>query len=370
MNNSQDSISPLQFMFIIIQTQIGVGILSLPYTIYEGGAKTDAWIAMIMVGGVVQLIIFLYWFISTRFKATSFYNLMSKLYGKYIGKVLSVFYTIYFIFVSSLTLILFNFIIEIWAFPRTPNWAFNLLMSFLAYYLVVEKLKVIGRFHTLVSILLVTIVLLTLPAYPHMDIRYIMPIGDSGLLNMLKGGKEALLSVLGFELILFLMPFVDGTKKAKLVSASLANVFVTGLYTYLTFICLLFFSPEEIKLVPEPVLYLLKAFTFPVLERIDIVFLAIWIISVVTTLISYVYIASVGLADVLSVGHHKKTAPFIIASSFLIALIPRNTLSIGNWSEIIPHVGLLFVIVIPAITAVYIMIFRRNQVNEDAKKTS
>ncbi|GAE25703.1 spore germination protein GerKB [Halalkalibacter wakoensis JCM 9140] len=357
-------------MFIIVQTQIGVGILSLPYTIYESGAKTDAWISMLCVGVVLQVVIILFWFLSNWFPKTSFYDVLSQVYGKYVGRVLTIGYVIYFIFVCSLALILFNYIIEIWAFPRTPNWAFNLMMLILAYYLVIEKLKVIGRFHTLVSFLLVTIILLTFPAYPHLDIRYIMPIGDSGLVNIFKGTKEAILSVLGFELILFLMPFVKGTKREKFVSASLANIIVTVIYTYLTFICLLFFSPEEIKLVPEPVLYLLKAFTFPIIERVDIVFLAIWIISVVTTLISYVYIASIGLTCFFSMRHHKKAVPFIIVPSFFIALIPRNSISIANWSDTITNVGLFFVLGIPFLTALYIVIFKRNRVKTDVEKTS
>ncbi|MDT8861497.1 spore germination protein [Alkalihalobacillus sp. MEB130] len=367
--NNKELISPLQFIFIIIQTQIGVGILSLPYMIYESGAKTDAWISMLLVGGIIQLIILLYWVLTNWFPTSPFYGLLSKVYGKLFGRALTIGYTVYFIFVSSLVLILFNFVIEIWAFPRTPSWAFNLMMCILAYYLVVDKLRVIGRFHTLVSVLLLTIIFLTLPAYPYMDIRYIMPIGDSGILNIVKGGKEALLSILGFEVILFLFPFVEGSKKKKLAAASIANVIVTVFYTYLTLICLLFFSPEEIKLIPEPVLYLLKAFTFPVLERVDIVFLAIWIMSVVTSLMSYVYLASVGLADVFSVKHHKKTVPFIIGSSFVIALIPRNSISIASWSEIITNIGLIFVIGIPVLTVLYICIFKREKVDQDANKS-
>jgi hypothetical protein len=148
-----------------------------------------------------------------------------------------------------------------------------------------------------------------------------MPIGQSGLFNILLGTKEAMLSLLGFEIFLFLFPFVEGSPKEKVVSASIANVIVTCYYTYLTFISLIFFSPEEIKLVPQPILYLLNAFTFTVLERIDIVFLAVWMICVMTSfLMTYIYLASVGLASMISIKEHSKIVPVTIGSSIIIGL--------------------------------------------------
>ncbi|MEB1808890.1 MAG: spore germination protein [Bacillaceae bacterium] len=341
------SISPLQLTFFIVQTQIGVGVLSLPYAVHTGGAGSDAWISVLLTGIIIQFLIFLFSKIGSRYPNCSLYDMFPITFGKYLGKFIILLYVVYFMLVAGLILILFNYIIEVWAFPRTPNWAFMIILASATYYLVVEKVRVIARFYTIVSILLISIIVLSLPVYTHFDIRYIMPIGQSGLLNIILGTKEAMLSLLGFEVFLFLFPFVEGSPKEKVVSASIANIIVTCYYTYLTFISLIFFSPEEFKLVPQPVLYLLNAFTYTVLERIDIVFLAIWMISVMTSLMTYIYLASVGLSNISSTEEHRKMVPLAIGCSIIIGLIPRNILSIERWSSTIGNLGMIFAIAIP-----------------------
>lgn len=52
-----------QLLFFIIQTQIGVGILSLPYSVFQR-AKQDGWMSILLAGLVVQLLILLFWMLA------------------------------------------------------------------------------------------------------------------------------------------------------------------------------------------------------------------------------------------------------------------------------------------------------------------
>ncbi|MCT8138352.1 GerAB/ArcD/ProY family transporter [Anaerobacillus sp. CMMVII] len=359
MEQNKSSITLLQMTFFIIQTQIGIGILSMPYSVFSGGAAGDSWMAVLLAGVVIQMLILLFWKLSKRFPSSSFFDILPKVFGRSIGKLLIGFYMIYFLLVVSLIFILFNSIIDIWAFPQTPNWIFLVMLGILVYYLVIENLRIIARFHTLVSVFLLSIVLLTLPVYTQVDIRYIMPVFNSGFTNFLSGGKEAIFSLLGFELVLFLFPFVKGNEKEKLLYASAANGFVTLFYTYLTFLCTIFFSPEELRLVPHPVLYMLNAFTFTVIERTDIVFLSIWMILVTTSLMSYSYFAAMGLAKIIPIKKQTKTVAIILICASILSLIPRNVLSIDRWSTNIGNLGIIFSIVLPVGTLLLSYALRR-----------
>ncbi|WP_412675597.1 GerAB/ArcD/ProY family transporter [Alkalihalophilus marmarensis] len=106
--------------------------------------------------------------------------------------------------------------------------------------------------------------------------------------------KAATLSLLGFEIFIILFATTEGSIKTKVKAATIANVTVTLIYAYLAFTCYIFFSPEEIDLVPEPILYLIKSFSFIVLERTDLIFLTVWMVSVLTSFVGYLYIASLG----------------------------------------------------------------------------
>ncbi len=355
------SLTPIQFIFFIVQTQIGVGVLSLPYSVFTAGAKSDAWISVIVAGLFVQLLILMFWLLTRRYPTLTFYEILSITFGKRIGAVFKLLYVIYFLVISSLILILFNQVVETWAYPRTPNWAIVLMLVIMTYYLTIEKLRIISRFYVLVSIFLLAILFLTLPAYQHIDIRYLMPIGHSGIANILLSGKEALFSLLGFEFLIFLLPFVKGNNKQKLYYASIANVLVTVYYSYITFLTLTFFSPVEITLIPQPVLYLINAFTFTIVERVDIIFLSIWFISVFTSYCSYVYFSALGLANTFSLKKHKFLVPIILVLSAAISLIPRNVLAVGQWSDYIGNIAMVFAITFPLLFLFIASVFKKGR---------
>lgn len=358
---NKQTISMAQFTFFIIQTQVGVGILSLPFAIFNGGAKTDGWISVLLAGLFIQGVIFICWLLSKHHPGLPFSEILTTLFGKIIGKSILFLYIIYFILVSTTILSLFYQIIRDWALPNTPSWFIGLLISLPIFYLIIDKLRVIVRFHVLSSFYIILLVFFTLPAYTHVDIRFLLPIGENGLLNILKGTKESLLSMLGFELILFIFPFVQGSEKQKLVSASVANGIVTLLYTYLTFLTYIFFHPEEIPLVPEPVLYLLKAFSFTIVERVDIVFLTIWLISVITSLMSYIYVNSFSFAYFLKNNRkHHSYVLYMLGIPYVLSILPNSVYMNEKLGSIVGNLGLLFAICIPILSYIISALFYKR----------
>ncbi|ADU29345.1 GerAB/ArcD/ProY family transporter [Evansella cellulosilytica] len=360
---NKQTISPTQFLFFIIQTQIGISYISLPFHVHQSGAKSDGWLSVLLTGIAIQFVLFLYWFLSKRFPTLSFYDILPAVFGKLIGKLLSFAFILYFLLVGSIIYMQYNYIIEIWAFPRTPLWVFALLLSILALYIVRERLRVIGRFQTIVSFLLFILIFISLPGYENTDIRFVLPIGENGLGNIIAGVKDGMLSFWGFECILFLYPFVEGSRRQKILAATSSNIFVTLYYTYFTFLTFIFFSPEEIPLVPQPLLYILKAFTFPVFERIDILFLSTWIVFVSSSLVSYMYLCSIGVASVLSLKHHKKAVPYVVGCSAVLSLLPLNSLSIENYTKVIDQTAFVFAIIIPIVTLLATLVFKKQKVS-------
>lgn len=347
MNNQMGTISLLQFVLFTVQTQIGVGVLSIPYSVFVGGAHKDAWLSILISGCMIQLLIFLYWLLSDRFKNLMYYEIVTETFGKKLGGFIKLLYVLYFIIVGAMLLILFSYIVETWAYPRTPKFVLLFIFACIACYIAIDNVRNISRFFVIVSVFLLTIIIFSIPSFPHLDFRYIMPIGDSGFFNIILGGKDAIISLLGFEVILFLFPFVEGNKKQKIVAASIANGIVTLYYTYITIISLTFFSPGELKLVPQPVLYLVNSFSFGIIERVDIIFLTIWVISVMTTYVSYLFFGSLGLSTTTSLFTHKRSILIIAITSVTIALIPKNILMIEQWSKLVGYLGLVFTIAIP-----------------------
>jgi spore germination protein (amino acid permease) len=362
--NQKITITPSQLALFVIQTQVGVGVLSMPFSVFDAGAKTDGWISILLGGLAVQIIIFVYMFLAKRYPTSNLYVILEGVFGKWLGKLLILIHVVYFISVGVVILILFSSVLTVWAFPETPQFLKVGIAIFTAWYLAKENVRIIARFHVIVSGLLVLVILLTITAFTHAEFRYVLPIGHTGMTNILLSAKAATFSLLGFEIFIILFAMTEGTVKTKVKAATIANIVVTLVYAYLAFTCYIFFSPDEIGLIPEPLLYLIKSFSFIVLERTDLIFLTVWMVSVLTSFVGYLYISSLGTAFLFNKTNHSPFVWGICLIVFLFSVSPHNILRIATISEIISNIGGFFSFIFPFVILAVALLFKRKESNE------
>ncbi|MED4203906.1 GerAB/ArcD/ProY family transporter [Neobacillus mesonae] len=357
-NNNQ--ITKLQLITFIIQTQIGVAFLSLPFDTYKF-AKGDSWISLLITGVVMQVLVFFYFILSNRFPKQDLFQILQSLLGRFVGKCLTLFYFAYFLLTGATILILFVYIIKKWMLPYTPYWVILLLMCAIGIYLAIENLTVIARFYFIAMIVLFFFIFVTPMAIKDGNIHYIMPIGHSGVWKILNGSAHATLAWQGLELFLIVSPFVPASSKEKLKAVTLANIFVTLLYTFLTFVCLIYFSGDEISLMPQPVLYLLKSFSFTIIERPDIVIISLWIILVGTSFVSYLYGASLAATFVIK---KWKRQPFVYLAAlfcFIFALFFNGEKEIEKLTKFTTNIGFIFLMAMPVFLLLISLLFKKQQ---------
>lgn len=342
-----ERITTWQLTFFIIQTQIGVGILSLPFALH-GVAKGGAWISSLLAGLFVQVGILLIWLLMRRFPQDTLHQMLTRITGKWLGNGLIIIYSIYFACVATMVLILFNRVIKRWVLIQTPKWMILLLMVATGVYLAREKPRTIARFFVMVSLLIAILFILMQHSYMvHINFKYLFPLTEAGWGKIVDGAREAQVAMLGFEILLVLFPFVEGTSAAKLKAATWANLFVTLFYTFTVFTAVVVFSPQELPLVPEPVLYMLKAFTFEVIERIDLIFLSIWIVSVATSFISFLFAASHGVGSLFFKGNHAPVVLIFAALCYVGSLIPRTKMHVEAFDQVLSWYSYVAIFAIP-----------------------
>jgi len=360
-----NKITNRQLFFLIVQTQVGIGVLSLPYSLHKV-AKQDGWMSLLIAGLVIQLVFFVFWYLAKRFPKDHLFEYIPKILGKHLGKALIGGYYIYFISVGILVLIIFSTMVDIWILPLTPKWVVMLIMIMVCLYLVVDQLKVIARLYVFVSLLL--LVLITLLIYASQDSQwiYLFPMGASGLPKILQGSLKAMTSMLGFLIILIAFPFTKGSASKKLLTISLANMFVVTFYLFTVIVSFTFFSTTEMALVPEPLLYLLKAFELPIITRIDMLFLSIWVVSVSTTFSSYLYMSSLGMASMFNSTNHR---PFVFFTSLIIFcttfFIKRDEGFLEGLNNVVSKSGIVFGLGIPALLLLLAIVFKRKSIGSE-----
>lgn len=362
MKQNKNRITNKQLVFMIIQAQIGVGILSLPHDVALL-AKQDGWISTLLAGIISQAIIFAFWGLSRRFPSSSLYEILPKLLGKVVGKVLILSYALYFMVTGSLVLARYSDILDKWILPRTPNWITMVLILITCIYIVNAGLTSIARFYVLVSPILFVLLVLIVYAMKDANFLYIFPVGGHSILTILKGSKEAAFSMLGFELFLFIHPYVQASGKEKLIAITTANIFVTFYYTFLVFAALVYFEPNiDIGLTPEPLLYMIKAYSFQVLERTDLFFLSLWLVVVATSIANWLFLSSMGLASLFRKKHYAGCLPIVAGVNLILALLPDQGRDFEHFNHFLGPTHYIFIGIIPILLLILSWVFSKKEV--------
>jgi spore germination protein (amino acid permease) len=307
-------LSQRQFFFVIIQTQIGVGILSLPYDMHSV-AKQDGWISLILAGILLQAVLVVIWWIAKSYPDKDFFQINEAVFSKWLGKGVSILYILYFISVAVLILLLFVRLISLWVLPQTPFWVIAVFMIGVCLYQASSGIIIMARYYTFVSAFLLILVGFMLYALHDARLMYMFPLLHSGWMPVIKGMNEGVLAFFGFIISLVVYSKVDGKPAQKLKTILYAHWFIVFFYIFALLVSFTFFGSEEISYIQQPLLFMLKSFEFPIVARIDLFFISIWMVSVATTLTTYVYMIGLGIMDVF--GSQKLPLPTTIAA-FLI----------------------------------------------------
>ena len=362
MIENQLSITKFQLLFVLIQTQIGIGLLSLPNVVQES-AKGDGWLSIIFAGLVIQVLLVIYWLLFKKFPSDMLTDINRKLLGNIVGRTVNTVVYFYFILTGGTLTILMVKILNEQLLPLTPGWVLSFLVIASSVYLTVSNIRIIARFFVLASFWIVVLVGITLlTVWGPKEILFILPIGSAGTKNILLGSNSALLSMLGFEALLFLFPFVIRNTKGVLKTASYANLFVTSFYTFVTFLCLITFSPEQLQQIREPVLFLFRGLSYRLLDRLDFIFLSIWIIPMTSSIIMYLFLASKSLSSRDKT--YKKTVLVNGIILFGISLVPHTDKITDTLTQFVSYLSYAIVIGLPSILLLLSFTYKKHEKGE------
>ncbi|WP_193063832.1 GerAB/ArcD/ProY family transporter [Oceanobacillus oncorhynchi] len=353
-------ISSVNLFFLLVQTMIGVGLLSLPHQTHDA-AGSDGWISILISGFFIQLIVLLIWLLSRKFPNLTLFDFSKVILGETSGTVLNFIYIIYLLTVICYVFIIYADTLKRWILPETPAWIiFSIVFVLLIYGSVCNIKNMVSLFSFLfIFILFLFFITFLVYDYSYIDVRYLFPIGSSGGWNILKSTSDSMISFIGFETLLIYFAFM---KQSKTISALkgvfFAVLFVTIFLTYIVILSTVMLSPEEIKITPEPVLYILSAIEIRILSRLDLIFLSFWCLIVFTTIISYSFSASMGISKLIRIKH--KFAVILSGTFVLIVSIIFYYMEITLLEKWLKHLGLIFGIIIPILLLLITIIFKRE----------
>ncbi|WP_238655082.1 GerAB/ArcD/ProY family transporter [Paenibacillus piscarius] len=337
-------ITTLRAAAVMSSTIIGVGILSFPRYMAEAG-NTSA--PLIALTGVLMSFIS-YWLLAAlcqRFPGETLFIFSRRLLGAPLATFFTVLIMLMFIALTGLTVRQFGDVATTVLYKKTPIEATIILMlltSLLSSRRGVVKFSYIHFFYLplIVGSILVTILI----SLKNVDLLNLQPVLMPPSLHFWRGAREASYLFQSSFVIVLLIPFME--KPGHAVRAGALAIFMSGvIYLLIVIASIGMFGAEETKLLIYPTLEMARSAAFGegFLERLDALFIIIWVISVFTTIYTTCYISAYLLQKLLRLRDRRMASSALLPVIFIISMLPSNVFESYRWALQLGQAGMILI---------------------------
>lgn len=308
-------VSPFLVFFLLHSMQVGIGILGFQ-RIIALTAGYDAWISVIVAGISVHIILWMMYKIA-EIGNGDIVSAHIYVFGDKIGKLLAFPFILYFCLIMITILRSYIEVIQVWMFQDLSTFWFAFAFFCLAIYIV------FGGFRTVTGIAFFGVVL---PAYliltffftfPYAHIDNLLPVLDHSIKSILLGSFQMSLTYLGWEVLLFIYPFIKEPQKSK-KWAHLGVFYTTFLYTVLAITTFSYFSEGQLQKNIWATLTMWKIVEMPFVERFEYIGIANWNIIILPNCCIALWCASRVLKRVT---HMKQKYGVVLISMICLVII-------------------------------------------------
>lgn len=338
--------SAFLMMFIVHDIQTGIGLAGFQKIIFAVTGH-DAWISVIVAGLFAHLIVWIMFRTLYKFDSKDLFEIHQELLGKIAGNTLNVIYIMY-LFSTSLA-ILRNYVemVQVWLFPELQTWGLELILLGISLY------AIKGGVRTIVGMSLIFIVITFwmnfLLAYPIQFATFnnILPIMNTSLPVIINGATKMSFTLLGFEIIYFVYPYVKEKKKAQIFS-QFGLLYTNIQLTLIMLVSVTFFSPGELLRTDWATFTMLKIIKMPIIERFEFFGVSLWMLIILPNLVLYLWAATKGCKRVLGYQQKKVIIP-CLGIVYVCSLFFESRTSMDLLNDTISQVGKYVAFVYPLI---------------------
>lgn len=356
MKYTQNQITFMQYIFLIHGVQLGVGLLTLPRELAEK-AGTDGWIPLIIGWFFSTLASLIIIQVMKNYPNGTIIDLISHYLGKWCGKIAAFIFILYFAFIGSIIFVREGLFIQFWILPQTSLFILLLLLSIPSYLIVRNNITILGRYAELVFFLTTWMIFFYFTPLKEAHWLHLLPIMKEGWIPIITAAKTTIFSFMGFEIAFFLYPFLQQKHKAS-AGIFIANTLTLVIFLIVTIVAFTFYSPDEITQYKEPTIELLKIVEFKFLERLEIVFLSIYIFVISTTVLPIFFVTVFSVSQLFGKHDHSKYVIWLLLLNLLyVILLPQTFNQNTQLQRVTEPISLLLGYAFPLCLWVYLLLY-------------
>ncbi|WP_405080148.1 endospore germination permease [Paenibacillus chitinolyticus] len=339
-----------QAMCILISTIAGVGVLPLPRLAVAAG-ETAA--PLVTVAGILlgALLVMLWSLLGMRFPGLSPVAYSKLILGKWASGVLLVVIALFYLVATAFSFREFSEVTGSFVLRRTPLEVILFMMLLLVLVSARKDIYSFTLIHAFYTPFVVgPAVFIMLLSFSEVDQLNLQPFTTNPDLTFWIGSLGITTLFRNVVIYSFIVPRMKNPQKALKVGL-IGTAISGGLYLVIVITTVGVFGAEEIKRLVWPTLELGRATIVPgeFLERMDAIFLIVWIISVFNSLLSGYYLILLIIKEELGLKDHRMLATFLMPFMFLAAMMPQNVIQLYRLSTRLLPWGLIAMILIPSV---------------------
>lgn len=357
------SITNRQIAFILFGEIVGYGILGLPKGIAEEYG-TGAWIGIII--GTIIAIIFTYiiTYLGYENHGKTLYEYSEELVGKTITYIFVIFYIVYLFMFFTYAIRIASEVIRLTILINTPSIALSIIFYIVTYYALVKGLRGIARLCEFYGVLIIVgYIFIFFLISTRGNIINIRPIFGTGEIKQyLKFPLATILPFLGIEILTFI-PFNKKKNKNVYKYTTLMIAFIGLLYIIEVQACISVMGIDDIVHYWDALIATVRRVDIvwlEFLERLDGLFLSLWIMSIFCTVTIMGYGTVFFTNKIFKKINYNFLAFIIMLISLIVSQLPKTFDQIQYLLDLSSYLGLIPIIIIPLILLIVMKVKKNN----------
>ncbi len=307
-----------QIAVIVYMIQSGVILFALPRIVAEAFG-TNGWLGLFPLSAVALANIVFIILVYKKGNGQSVFTILEQSFPKWLCYPIYLFMIVSFSLLAVLVAKNYIILIQNAMFPEVSANSFLILFLITALFFLSKGIYNMGKITLLFFFMTIWTIFLLFLLFPEFSFTRLTPFIFKGQIDPFEKGFEAYTAFLGFELVLFLFPYVQNDGKfGKAVIAG--HLFTTFIYVSVCFVAMGFYSFEQVKGILYPMQNLLKFMETPLIERIENIVFVIFFIKIIVTVTFYYWGALQATKRIFIKTKEKWLMLIIVGSTFFSSL--------------------------------------------------
>ncbi|NLW56064.1 MAG: GerAB/ArcD/ProY family transporter, partial [Firmicutes bacterium] len=337
----RNQITAKQLGIIILSAQVGAGVIVMPAHLAKE-VGSDGWISILGAGLLSTIVIVMIIALLRKYAGQSILEINRHLFGKILGQIINLLLIVYLSFLMVTGLRYFTEFIQLFTLEVTPGCIVALLIITPTAYLTWYGLKPVARFSYIMLFVLFSILLLGFMLWKNTRLTFLMPVGAANLTVLSKSIVPTFLSFIGFELVVFLYPYVRDQQNA--LKWVVASNLCTMLFFLITFLIVMgIFGENHLKMQVAPLFNLSRYYRVPYIGRVDLLFILIWFPFLESTFRSYFFTAYDSIRRLYPSSNQKFLFGCFLVLTILLSRLPKDFLQTAQLTSFVGIVGITVV---------------------------